>query len=293
MNYSEIEVKRIINKVKENNNLFGLSYNINLYQGCEYQCIYCDYRSKCYQVENFDKEILIKINSVELLRKTLPRKSIIGTIGFGLINDPYTMAELKYGLTGQALKVLADQKWPVHIITKNDLVIKDLPSLVRISETWSQVSFLFSTSDDKLAEKLESGVPSPTRRFLAMKILAEAGIYTGMVLMPTLPYITDTQLNFTSLIESAHKYNASYILPTYGISLRDQQKECYFNQLEKLFPGLREKYEKQYGRNYVAESLRKEFLENLLIKLCKKYDIATYINRFPERKRVQQLGFFD
>jgi DNA repair photolyase len=293
MKYTEIEVKSILNKVNGQDDWFGLTYNMNLYRGCEHQCIYCDTRSECYQIEDFGNEVLIKINGVNLLRNTLPKKKLIGTIGFGSINDPYTFAEAKYGLTGQALEVIAEQGWPVHIITKSDMVLKDLATLIRINKTLAQVSFTITTVDDDLAKKIEPGAPSPSRRLKAMKILAENGIRTGVTMMPVLPFILDTQLNLTMLVEAAHANKAAYILPEFGMTLRDRQREHYYSALDQHFPGIRQKYEDTFGEKYSATTVRREFLEGLFNKLCGQYGIATRIEKYPSRQRIAQLGLFD
>ena len=293
MKYTEIEVKSILNKVNGRDDWFGLTYNMNLYRGCEHQCIYCDTRSECYQIEDFGNEVLIKINGVNLLRNTLPKKKLIGTIGFGSINDPYTFAEAKYGLTGQALEVIAEQGWPVHIITKSDMVLKDLATLIRINKTLAQVSFTITTVDDDLAKKIEPGAPSPSRRLKAMKILAENGIQTGVTMMPVLPFILDTQLNLTMLVEAAHANKAAYILPEFGMTLRDRQREHYYSALDQHFPGIRQKYEDTFGEKYSATTVRREFLEGLFNKLCGQYGIATRIEKYPSRQRIAQLGLFD
>jgi DNA repair photolyase len=293
MKYTEIEVKSILNKVNGQDDWFGLTYNMNLYRGCEHQCIYCDTRSECYQIEDFGNEVLIKINGVNLLRNTLPKKKLIGTIGFGSINDPYTFAEAKYGLTGQALEVIAEQGWPVHIITKSDMVLKDLATLIRINKTLAQVSFTITTVDDDLAKKIEPGAPSPSRRLKAMKILAENGIQTGVTMMPVLPFILDTQLNLTMLVEAAHANKAAYVLPEFGMTLRDRQREHYYSALDQHFPGIRQKYEDTFGEKYSATTVRREFLEGLFNKLCGQYGIATRIEKYPSRQRIAQLGLFD
>lgn len=293
MKYSEIEVKSILNKVNGQDDWFGLTYNMNLYRGCEHQCIYCDTRSECYQIEDFGNEILVKTNGINLLRNTLPKKKLIGTIGFGSMNDPYTYAEAKYGLTGQALEVIADQGWPVHIITKSDMVLKDLSTLIRINTVMAQVSFTITTVDDDLAKKIEPGAPSPSRRLKAMKALAENGIRTGIIMMPVLPFILDTQLNLTMLVEAAHANKAAYILPAFGMTLRDRQREHYYSALDQNFPGIRQKYETTFGEKFSATSPRKEFLEGLFSKLCRQYGISTRIEKYPTRQRISQPGLFD
>lgn len=129
----EIQAKVLLSRVKQPDPWFGLSYSMNLYRGCQHQCIYCDSRSACYQIENF-RDIVVKVNAPQLLRKELARKRSKGTVGTGSMNDPYMPLEKKYNLTGQALRILAEFRFPVHVITKSDLVLKDLESLLTISQ---------------------------------------------------------------------------------------------------------------------------------------------------------------
>ena len=102
----EIQAKTLLSHSKQPDPWFGIKYGMNIYRGCEHQCIYCDSRSECYQIENF-KDVLVKVNALELLEKELPRKRTRGTIGTGSMSDPYTPAEKRYNLTGRALEIIA------------------------------------------------------------------------------------------------------------------------------------------------------------------------------------------
>ncbi|MFL7892139.1 MAG: radical SAM protein, partial [Anaerolineales bacterium] len=215
---TEIQAKTILNHVRQPDTYFGLKYNLNLYRGCQHQCIYCDSRSECYQIENF-ADIHVKINAIDLLKDTLPRKRVRGTIGFGSMNDPYMPIERKYQLCRRALEVIAEHRFPVHIITKSDLVLRDLDLLTQINQVYAAISFTITTADDQLARQIEPGAPCSSSRFAAMRALSEAGIHTGITMMPILPYICDTEENITQLVELAHQNGAGYILPWFGMSL--------------------------------------------------------------------------
>ena len=124
----EIQAKVLLSHAKQPDPWFGIKYGMNLYWGCQHQCIYCDSRSECYQIENF-ADILVKVNGIELLRKELASKRVKGTVGTGSMNDPYMPLEEELNLTGRALKVIAQFGFPVHVITKSDLVLRDLDTL--------------------------------------------------------------------------------------------------------------------------------------------------------------------
>jgi DNA repair photolyase len=291
---TEIQAKTILNHVRQPDTYFGLKYNLNLYRGCQHQCIYCDSRSECYQIENF-ADIHVKINAIDLLKDTLPRKRVRGTIGFGSMNDPYMPIERKYQLCRRALEVIAEHRFPVHIITKSDLVLRDLDLLTQINQVYAAISFTITTADDQLARQIEPGAPCSSSRFAAMRALAEAGIHTGITMMPILPYICDTEENITQLVELAHQNGAGYILPWFGMSLRAGSRDWYYNQLDKRFPGVKQKYIQQYGGNYECSSPNWRNLDQVFQDLVRKYGIPTQMPIFtPQRigKQANQLKMF-
>ena len=292
MEYREIQVKGILNTVPGEDEWFGLKYNLNLYRGCEHQCIYCDTRSACYQIEHFNEEVLVKVNALPLLEDALPRKRKVGIIGFGSMNDPYTPAELVYGLTGEALKIVARYHFPVHIITKSDLVLKDLETLKEINAVKARVSFTLTTVDDDLAAVLEPGAPSPSRRLAAMAKLAEAGIETGAVMMPVLPFIEDTPENILSVVEAAAAHGAAYIIPAFGVSVREGQREHFYQQLDLHFPGVRQQYEQTFGWQYQCPARNQEELARLFYDACKRLGLRTRVSSYPPKEDIQQLSLF-
>ena len=292
MEYREIQVKGILNAVPGEDEWFGLKYNLNLYRGCEHQCIYCDTRSACYRIEHFNDEVLVKINALELLEDALPRKRKEGIIGFGSMNDPYTPAEMVYGLTGKALQIVARYHFPVHIITKSDLVLKDLETLKEINAVKARVSFTLTTVDDDLAAMLEPGAPSPSRRLTAMQQLAAAGIETGAVMMPILPFIEDTPENILNVVESAAAHGAEYIIPAFGVSVREGQREFFYKQLDLHFPGVRQKYEQTFGWQYQCPAQNQEELAGLFYDACKRLGLRTRVSTYPPKDDIQQLPLF-
>jgi len=170
----EIQAKSILSRIK-NDSYFGLSYNMNLYRGCQHACIYCDSRSTCYQLGDLS-HIRYKGNAIELLNKELYRKRLKGTIGFGSMNDPYMPVERKMQLTRKALEVVKQYRFPVHIITKSNLVTRDIDYLKQISKIYAAISFTITTVDDELARIIEPNAPLPSKRFEALKLLSENNI---------------------------------------------------------------------------------------------------------------------
>jgi DNA repair photolyase len=238
--------------------------------------------------------VLVKVNAIDLLREELSRKRIKGAIGLGSMNDPYMPLEARLNLAGQALEVIAEFGFAVHIITKSDLILKDLPTLQRIARTYASVSFTITTADDALAAKVEPGAPLPSARLAAMRRLADAGVQTGVTMMPILPFIEDNEANIKSMIARAAESGAIYVLPGLGMTMRDRQRVYFYNQLQRHFPGLRERYEHTYGDRYSCDVPRARQLEACFRAECEAHGIATSLPLYvPQASAVEQLSLFE
>jgi DNA repair photolyase len=288
----EITAKTLLSSARQPDPWFGIKYTMNLYRGCQHQCIYCDSRSECYQIEDFDHDVLVKANALDLLRDELPRKRVKGTIGTGSMNDPYMPLEAKLNLTGRALEIIADHRFPVHVITKSDLVVRDANILADIGRVYAAVSFTVTAADDELSRKLEPGAPPTSRRFAALAALASRGIYTGVTMMPILPFIEDNAENISGIVAQAGAAGAAYIMPGFGMTLRDRQRAYYYDQLDRLFPGLREQYQTRFGDRYSAAANDAKKLEHLFGELCDRHGIATRMKHYQMAEPAKQLSLF-
>lgn len=281
-----IQAKTLLNRVTKPDIWFGLRYNMNLYRGCQHQCIYCDSRSLCYQINNFN-DILVKTNALELLHNELSRLRIKGTIGTGSMNDPYMPLELEMNLTGGALKIIAQFGFPVHIITKSNLVVRDLAVLMEIAKVYAAVSFTITTTDERLGKIIEPGAPTVSERFEAMRTLSSSGIMTGVVMMPILPFIEDNKPNIERIVNSAAENGASYIIPSFGMTLRDRQRAYYYDKLDIHFPGLRQKYEQMFSSQYYAPAQHAQGLALTFENLCAQHGIAQRVPVYNPQKATQ------
>jgi len=285
----EIQAKTLLARLKGPDDWFGLYYNMNLYRGCQHQCIYCDSRSECYQIEDFDHDVLVKTNAIELLRRELAGKRVIGTIGTGSMNDPYMPLEKDIRLTRRSLEVIAETGFPVHAITKSDLVLRDLDLLEEISrKTYAAVTFTVTTADDALSKQLEPGAPISSRRLAALRTLSGNGLLTGITLMPVLPFIEDNEENIRKIVTLAAENGARYILPAFGMTLRDRQRTYYYDKLDRLFPGLRPRYEKTFGERYSASAVNAGRLGKVFKDICHGYGIPTKMPVFIPQKRLRE-----
>ena len=268
----------MLSRVQGFDTWFGLDYGMNLYRGCQHRCIYCDSRSACYEIEDFDGEVLVKANAVERLRDELPRKRRKGIIGTGSMNDPYMPLEETVGLTRRSLEAVADHGFGVHVITKSDLVLRDIDVLKRIARTSrAAVSLTITTADDDLSWRVEPGAPVSSARFEALAALAREGIEARIALMPVLPFLEDSWENIEAIVDGAHTAGVTAIVAAFGMTLRDRQRDHFYRELDRLSPGLRVRYERQFADSYhcpdpSAAALRARFLER-----WKGYGVATSV----------------
>lgn len=293
-----IPAKTIVTRTKTKS-WFGYEYNMNIYRGCCHGCIYCDSRCSCYQIDNFDK-VRAKENALEIIRNDLRRKVKTGVICSGSMSDPYNPFEKELKLTRHSLELLNAYEFGIGIITKSDLITRDIDILEDIkSHSCIIAKLTITTPHDDLSAKIERGAPSSSRRFAAIKELSKAGIFTGVLLMPMLPYITDKETDIRELVERSAESGAKFIYPgmSMGVTLRGNQKEWYYNNLDTLFPGLKEIYQKQYGNKIYCNSPHSRKLFQVFREECDKYGIIYKMDHIIRESRkaytYSQLSLFD
>lgn len=280
----------MLNRYRQSDDWFGLTYGFNIYRGCQHQCIYCDSRSECYQIEDFN-DVLVKVNAPEVLRAELKRKRVKGTIGTGSMSDPYTFVERDYRLTRRALEVIAEAGFPLHLLTKSDMVTRDADVLAEIHrKSMAVVAFTLTTADDDLARVLEPYAPPPSRRLRALEKLSAVGVRTGVALMPVLPFLEDSEENLLTIARRAKEAGAEYLLPAGGMTLRDRQRLYFYERLDEHFPGVRARYEQTYGERYDARPLNWKVLDAALRAECQRLGLSTRTPRW-QPPRVEQLSW--
>ena len=268
-----ITAKTIISGYLENSSWFGNNYNMNIYKGCSHGCIYCDSRCECYRVENFDR-VRAKENALALIERELKSKRKKGVVGTGAMSDPYNPFEKEYMLTRGALELINRLGFGVSIATKSELILRDIDVLKDISKhSPVLVKITVTAADDVLCRKVEPYVSVSSDRFKAIKKLSQEGIFSGILLMPVLPFIEDTDDNISRIVELAYQNGAKFIYPAFGVTLRQNQRDWYYKKLDQLFPTVKEKYIKNYGSSYECRSLKAKELWNLFQYKCNEYGI--------------------
>ena len=268
---------------------------MNLYRGCCHGCIYCDSRSECYQIEAFDG-VRVKENALLLVERELRAKRKKGLVGTGSMSDPYNPWEKTLALTRGALQLIERYQFGVAIATKSPLVQRDADVLKRIGEKAPTiVKMTITTAEDALCQKMEPHVAPASKRFETLEALSQAGIYCGILLMPLLPYINDTKENVLAIVQRAADCGVKFIYPGFGVTLRDTQQLYFYQQLDRLFPGIKAHY-LAMGNNYVYQSPKAQRLMDVFQTACEKngivYRMTEIIKQSQRDTKTEQLSFF-
>ena len=293
-----ISAKTILSKVKYGQQWYGISYNMNLYRGCSHGCIYCDSRSNCYQIDKFDI-VRGKKDALLILERELAKKKDHGVVGIGAMSDTYNPQEAKYELTRGALTLLLKYSFGVSIDTKSNLILRDIGLLREINKkNYVIIKFTITTPHDTLSKLIEPNVCSSSQRFMAIKKLSDAGIFTGIMLNPVLPYLTDKEEDIKLLVKLAYESGAKFIHTYMGMTLRENQRDYYYERLDALFPGIKERYQNRYYHDYQCSVPNSKLLYQTFVRECKKYGIlykmSDIIAAYQKgKKQDEQLTIFE
>ena len=275
---------------------------MNLYRGCTHGCIYCDSRSNCYQMNHEFEDIEVKENAIELLENALRRKRKRCMIGTGSMSDPYMPLEAQLEYTRKALLLIEKYGFGATLITKSDRVLRDLDILKRINQkTKAVVQMTLTTADEALCKLIEPNVSTTKQRFESLKILRDNNIPTVVWLCPVLPYINDTEDNICRILDMCVAAKVRGIICFgMGLTLREGNREYFYRQLDKSFPGLKERYIREYGNQYVINSPKSAELMRLFHRTCEQNGIMhdndlifEYLSQFEEKNAPQQLSLWD
>ncbi|MFR5601574.1 MAG: radical SAM protein [Lachnospiraceae bacterium] len=293
-----VQAKTIVTKTKSSQ-WFGIDYNMNIYRGCSHGCIYCDSRSDCYQIEEFD-QVKVKEDALRIIRDDLRRKVRTGVVGTGAMSDPYNPWERELNLTRHALELIDAFGFGAAIATKSTMLLRDVDILAGIREhSPVLLKVTITTADDVLAKKIEPGVPVSSKRFQMIAALRKENLFSGILLMPVLPFLEDEEKGILTLVKHAHDAGANFIYPAFGMTLRGNQREWYFQQLNRLFPGqgLVERYIRTYQNQYECRSPKAASLWKAFSGACEQYRILyqmkDIIHAYRKNYEITQLNIFD
>lgn len=275
---------------------------MNLYRGCLHGCIYCDSRSECYCMDHDFEDVEVKANAIELLEDKLKRKRTKCILATGSMSDPYIPLENELKQVRKALELAYKYGFGFTLITKSNRVLRDLDLLTAINnKTKCVVQMTLTTCDEDLCKKIEPNVCTTKERVATLKKLHEAGIPTVVWLCPILPFINDTKENIKGILDYCIEAKVYGIICFgMGVTLRQGNREYFYQQLDRLFPGMKEKYIKTYGMNYQLNSPNNNELMKLFHQTCQDNGIVhdnnqifAYLKKFENKHEVIQLSLFD
>ena len=219
------------------------------------------------------------------------------------MSDPYNPFEKTEIVTRHALELIDAYEFGVTVITKSSLISRDIDVYKSIAEHSPVLcKMTVTTADDKLCRMIEPNVSASSERFQALEKMSEAGLFTGITLMPVLPFIEDNEENILKIVRTAHECGVKCIFAGYdyswlGVTLRQNQRDYYYEKLDKLFPGMSDKYRKQFGSRYECGALNAKKLWGVFTAECDRlgiiYNMKEIIRAYKQGYGDRQLSFFE
>jgi DNA repair photolyase len=272
---------------------------MNLYRGCTHGCIYCDSRSRCYQMKHDFEDIEVKRDAPRILEEQLRRKRKPCMVSTGAMCDPYIPLENELRVTRQCLELIERYSFGLAIQTKSARILRDLDMLTAINrKTKCVVQMTLTTFDEDLCRVVEPNVSTTAERFAALESFRDAEVPTVVWLSPFLPFINDTEENLRGLLDYCVRAKVRAIMCFgFGMTLREGNREYYYVKLDRHFPGLKSKYIATFGDAYECRSPNHEKLWAILQSECLKHGILcgtdsvfAYMREFESQS--SQLSLF-
>jgi len=300
--FFSLSARSVLNRCDSRRNL-PFTWTINPYRGCEFGCKYCYARythefMEMRDANEFEHKIFVKQEAAWLLRRDLKKVRPGQELAIGTATDPYQPAERRHGVTREILQELARHAGlEIGIVTKSNLVLRDIEILRRISEQNTIcVHMTVTTLNSDLARITEPRAPRPDLRLGAVRELNEGGISAGVICAPVLPGITDTPKDLEALVKAAAEAKAVNIFAN-PMFLKPCSRSVFLPFLKNNFPDLVPRYEQMYGEHDFGSQSYRKHLSLLMSKFKKKYGIGAPGPRGPIResvkpKAVEQLALF-
>ncbi len=281
------KIYKNVNKIIRKNLLpdpyFGAKYACSPYASCLHACKYCDGRAEKYHVEgNFEKDITIRKNFVEIFSKDLANLREPGTISFGSgISDPYQVIEEDEEFFRDCIPLLYDTNLSLSFMTKSSLILRDIDILTPLAEKGKlQIMVSIAHIDDTIRELFEPNASPINERFEILQRFKEIGAYTGVLAMPFLPGISDSRESIEALLRASIKAGADFVMPG-GLTLRPgRQKDMYLSVIEKHYPELSGLYTEMYSEERLSGGPSNIYQKSLSEKywtLIEKYGINSQV----------------
>jgi DNA repair photolyase len=291
---NEILAKSILNRTKKRDPWFLDDYTVNPYSGCSFNCLFCYIRGSKYGI-HMERKLSVKANAPELLDKALRTRADKGEYGIIVLasaTDPYLQAEHKTQLTRRLLEIIRKYRFPVHIITRSDLVLRDLDLLASIDQKailpkdlqglnrGAIITFSFSTIDNTVSGIFEPGATPPQQRLQALSSIATADFLTGVSMMPLLPWISDTSESLEAMFSAFAENGAHYCIPAdmtlFGNGPADS-KTLVLRAISRHYPDLLDKYQQYYANSTNLPAYYRTAFYKKVAELGEQYSLRNRI----------------
>ncbi|MCB4792710.1 MAG: hypothetical protein LHV68_12615 [Elusimicrobia bacterium] len=254
-----------LNVLKDIHSVFKVSATLNPYINCMYSCVYCPFAKT--------NRVGVKTDYLHFLEKNLSEGTQKYPIGFGSMTEPYSDLEKKYNLTHHSLEIIIKHKYPVHIFTKSNTILRDIELLRSYSgEGLLAVTVSISTSDNKLSQLLEPDINILELRLNLLQELKKQGILAGITLAPIIPFINDSASALEEVFDFV-KSDARYILPGVFNIDSNVHKEKITEFISNKYPKHKDEFLELYNGKIIPDSLYSSRINEVLDKLSKEYNI--------------------
>jgi DNA repair photolyase len=248
------------------------------------------------------EDVEVKSNAVDLLENALKRKREKCVIGTGAMSDPYIPVEEELRNTRKCLELIDRYGFGLAIQTKSNRILRDLDLIKKINaKAKCVVQMTLTTYDEKLCRILEPNVSTTKERAEVLTIMRDNGIPTVVWLSPLLPFINDTEENLKGVLQYCVEARVYGILCFgIGLTLREGNREYFYQNLDRHFPGLKKIYQETYGNSYEVISNRNDALMRIFYDTCRAHGIICdndklfrYLHQFEDKQYTEQISLFD
>jgi len=276
--FHEVLAKSALNRVGASSAV-PFTWTINPYRGCSHACVYCFARTSHKYLDldagqDFDSQVIVKVNVAEVLRRELARKSWgCEPVALGTNTDPYQRAEGRYQLMPGIIAALADSGTPFSILTKGTLLRRDLPLLTDAAlGVEVDIAMSIAIFDDDLQKSVEPGTPSTAARLATVAAARDAGLNVSVFMMPVLPFLSDSEEHLDGALARIKLAGATSV--TYsGLHLRPGVKEWYAQWLARERPDALPRYRELYGDDAYAPQEYRRWLAARIKPLIAKHGL--------------------
>ncbi|MBO1750470.1 Rv2578c family radical SAM protein [Actinotalea sp. BY-33] len=277
--FHEVAARSALNKVHAASKVpFG--WTVNPMRGCLHACTYCFARPTHEYLDldagrDFETQIVVKTNVVEVLRAELARRSWCREhVALGTNTDPYQRAEGRYRLMPGIIDALAGSGTPLSVLTKGPLLRRDLPVLRAAAEQVPvSVAVSLAVLDPGLQQSVEPGTPLPQARLDLVRAIREHGLPCDVLVAPVLPWLTDSTEHLGALLSAIAAAGATGV-SVMALHLRGPVKPYYLQWLAREHPALVGRYRRLYGDGaYVPREYRR-WLAERVAPLVRRHGLA-------------------